>query len=533
MGTDSGTLSALRNGWSSFNRRFSMILQRRHATIPVLAALLALPGVGGALGAQQSGAVAPARCPSKIPAPFARLAQPNVTVRIMAEGEFPDADAAAARAVALLIRDALNERGPVALASLVHVDRSISPSLSAVADLRGLPAGSKLLTSIVQRSRDSIAVTWRLRKVGDETSPVRAQRLVFSMQQLPRGAFALAELAAQASGGSSVSLGTPPPPLPSVDAANAFINGLAEALSPTPVSLVRARNLLVRASTLAPTQADIWRWRGRVEQSLIEWNTSADPAAVRGLRASSIAAASRAVQLAPRSIGAQVALAEALLATGERVKAEAALVTAAQLDVNNPGMLRVAALLNRIRGNDARSLEQLRTSVERAPREAPVLVELASLARFSGDVALSCHALNAAVAADPELASAYALRALVRAGYGELREAWADAEIATRLGHPEWGERAAAVLDARYGERTQAANRMRPLGGTSAMPLNYLDAVLLGQASVAMGQRGTVARVSSGLSCTSPLRGPLLRDLKSVGAASSDACGQAPAARAD
>ena len=187
-------------------------------------------------------------------------------------------------------------------------------------------------------------------------------------------------------------------------------------------------------------------------------------------------------------------------------------------------MQRVSALLDRVRGNDVRALEQLRAAAGRDPRDASLLVDLASLARLRGDSVLACHALNAAVAADADLASSYALRALVRAGLGELREAWADAEIATRLGHPEWGERAAAVLDAKYSERINAVNRLRSLGGTSATPSNYLDALLLAQASAALATPAVPARIASGLPCTSPLRPVLLRDLKSFGVVTTDVC---------
>ena len=108
-----------------------------------------------------------------------------------------------------------------------------------------------------------------------------------------------------------------------------------------------------------------------------------------------------------------------------------------------------------------------------------------------------------------------------------MREAWADAEVATRLGHPEWGERAAAVLEAKYAERDQAVRHLRPLGGTTATPINYLDALLLAQAARAVTPKGTPTRIPSALACKALLRPTLLCDLLVVGVTVSDTCAPA------
>ncbi len=483
-----------------------------------------------AVEAQNAANVPPAICRGTVPVLFASMTAPTVLVRIRAEGDLPDLDAAAARALLLLTRDALSERSPAALRSRINVDRAIASPASAVDDVRDLDDGSKLLTVTVQRTRDSVTLLWMLRTVGSEVTPTRSERMIMPIQDLSRGALMLAQMAARASSPTAVSLGAVPSPLPSAEAGNIFVVALAEALSPTPAALSRARTLLVRATTLAPSNADVWRWRARVEQTLIDWNTSVDPSVVRGLRASVLSSAARAVKLAPRSNGAQVSLAEAYLGNNEREKAVLALLDVAGRKPDHPGMQRVAARYRRLRGNDARALDQFIAAVEADPRNAQLLVELASIARLRGDITLACHALNAAVAADAELASSYALRALVRASFGERREGWADAEVATRLGHPEWGERAAAVLDARFAERNTAVARLLPLGGMSAKPVNYLDAMLLAEASLAVTARGTAVKVATGLACDSSLRPLLLRDLQSLGVQPADAC--APPRRA-
>ena len=53
------------------------------------------------------------------------------------------------------------------------------------------------------------------------------------------------------------------------------------------------------------------------------------------------------------------------------------------------------------------------------------------------------------------------MRALVRANLGDRRGGWADAELAARLGRPEWGAAATALIDISMGDaRTVRPRRM-------------------------------------------------------------------------
>ena len=478
---------------------------------------------GGALSAQFP---APAAvCPKPVPAPFAAAQEPSVTVRLMAEGEFPDADVAAARAINLLLRDLITDRAPVGMLSSIDVQRKIEPTVATASDTRGIAPGGKLLTAIVKRVGDSVVVQYSVRSAAaalNVFTPMR--RVTFRVDDVARGALTLAEAASQASAASNTSMGTASPALGSVEAGDAYVVGLAEALSTTPDALRRARSSLVKAALLAPLVADTWRWRARVEYSLIEWNRSAGPNALRGLQITLVSSAVKSAKLAPRSAGALVTLANAYLASGERQKAETTLTVANSLHADGPEVSRLAASLSRIRGDDALALEQLRDAVRQSPRDGSLLVELASLARLRGQASLACHALNAAVASDDELAPAYALRALVRADLGERRAAWVDAEVATRLGHPEWGERVAAVLDARYGDADHASGRLSPLGGLHAVPANYLDAILIGEAAIAVSRRGAVPNLANAWPCKDLRRGALVRDLRSLGVTITDKC---------
>ena len=491
----------------------------------VFLASAALVVHGGSLGAQSPNTVPVAVCPLPPPAPFSGISPPSVTVRLMAEGEFPDADVSAARAINLLMRDLITDRAPVGVLSTVDVQRKIAPSVASASDLRGIADGGKLLTAIVKRSGDSITVVFNIRSAGRESRlAAQMRRISIRVDDVARAAMVLAEAAVQASAVSITSMGTASPALGSVEAGDAYVIGLAEALSTTPDALRRARASLVKAAILAPSVADTWRWRARVEYALIEWNRGAGPNALRGLQVTLVSSAVKSARLAPRSVGALVTLANAYLASGDRVKAETTLAVAHTLHADGPEVGRLSASLSRIRGNDAIALTELREAVRLSPRDGALLVELANLSRLRGDASVACHALNAAILSDDELAPAYALRALVRAELGERREAWVDAEVATRLGHPEWGERVAAVLDAKYGNADQATERLRPLGGLRAIPANYLDAVLLAQAAMAVSRGGSVTNLANAWPCKDLRRGAIVRDLRTLGVIVTDKC---------
>ncbi len=500
------------------------ILLRRRAWRTSLLVLVAACASAGALAAQTPEASVPAACPGPAPYPFDALRRPDVVVRLMAEGEFPDEDAAAARALVALIRETLSERAPVSSLTRIEVQGKVAASRVAMRDLRGLMIGGRLVAGAVQRKGDTVTVEWTVLTSGTRDRPAAAVRTSARIDDISRVALAIAK-AALSAGAMNAELGSAPPGLGSVEAGDAYSIGLAEALSPTPAALGRARAALTRAIELAPAPANVWRWRSRVEQLLVEWNRDPSPTALARLQTGFVSSATQAATLAPRSSAAQLLLADAHLAAGSRALADAALNQAALLDGTSPAVLRRQATMSRIDGDDERALQLLRDAVQRSPRDGPLLLELAVLARMRGEAKLSCAALNAALKVDEELAAAYALRALARAENGERRYGWIDAEVATRLGHPEWGERAAAVLDVRYGQRSQAPLRLAPLGGVTARPTNYLDALLLAQAAVSLSSRGEFPEtLMLSWPCTSLKRGALIRDLRMIGDGTAPLC---------
>jgi tetratricopeptide (TPR) repeat protein len=477
--------------------------------VAALAVLIHTP-----LAAQRTGGVPAARCPAPVPG-FANTAiAPAVTVRLMAEGEFPDADAAAARALVMMLRDALVERAPVRSLTQIRVDRNIAATVQAAGDLAGIPNGKAVMSIIVQRVKDSISVSWNSRTAGVAARGISAvpanRRLSVRLDEIARVTSALTDAIITAVG-ATPPRDSLPAPLASVEAADAYVLGLAEALSVTPDALARARAALLRATTVSPTTASAWRFRATVEHQLADWYRQGTAQPRDALRRSALESATRATLLSPRSRAAALALADVYVAAGARSKAETLLRGAAGIGmpVTDLRLARLARLTN----DDARAYTILRTAIERAPWDAAMLTDYAQLARTRGDRPAACHALNLAISSDAEFAPAYVLRGMLRAELGERREAWADVEVATRLGHPEWGERAAAILDVRYGEANDAAGRLRPFGGLAAQPTNALEAFFLAQAIAASASTTQRAPMLAALRCGGAQPQVLARDV--------------------
>jgi tetratricopeptide (TPR) repeat protein len=487
-------------------------------------ALLSLVVPTTTLAAQFPVTVQPVRCARPMPAPLASVRQPVVSVRMMAEGAFPRADAAAARALIVLIRDVISERAPVSLLSSIDVQARIASSMPAANDTRALASGARLMTAVVQRVADSVVATWTMRTAGRPTfNPVQT-RTVARVDDITRIALVLAKAAAVEAEALQESMGTPPPPLGSIEAGEVYILGLAEALSSSPISLRRSHASLVRATTLAPTLADAWRWRARVERSLLEWSRDSEPDARDALRASLLTTARRAEQLAPRSPDTRLVMVDALLIAGQRRRAEAGLENIAREDSLSAAVLRRQALFTRLHGDDELALQLLRRALALSPRDGTLLVDAAQVALSTGEQNLACHALNAAIVADESLAPAYALRALVRGALGDHRNAWVDAEVASRLGHAEWGERVAAILDVRYGDPANARVRLATLGPAATRPSNFLDAFLTSRMSVALARPGAAAFYVAPWICKEFWWSLVVRDARLLGAKRGFSC---------
>ena len=98
----------------------------------------------------------------------------------------------------------------------------------------------------------------------------------------------------------------------------------------------------------------------------------------------------------------------------------------------------------------------LRRVLERTRDESERLIDEADDEMRDGQLAHACQLLNAAIDNDAHATPAYALRSLVRARGGEVREAFGDAETVTQLGRPLWGNALRSVVLYRAGDTASA-----------------------------------------------------------------------------
>jgi hypothetical protein len=139
----------------------------------------------------------------------------------------------------------------------------------------------------------------------------------------------------------------------------------------------------------------------------------------------------------------------------------------------------------------------LRRVLERDRDESERLVDEADGELHDGEYTHACKLLNAAIDNDARSAPAYALRALIRARAGQVREAFGDAEIVTQLGRPFWGGTLHAIALRRTGDVAGARREARALlfhARHQRGPLSFWDARML---ATALAQTGDVAAAQS------------------------------------
>ena len=140
----------------------------------------------------------------------------------------------------------------------------------------------------------------------------------------------------------------------------------------------------------------------------------------------------------------------------------------------------------------------IRRIQERVRDESERLVEEADGEIRDGVPGHACQLLNEAIDRDARSAPAYALRALIRARGGEMRAAFADAEVVTQLGRPLWGNSLRAIALRRVGDTTAARQQIRRLQAetrrrTGALP--FWDARFLALALSEMNDSAGVQSV--------------------------------------
>ena len=152
----------------------------------------------------------------------------------------------------------------------------------------------------------------------------------------------------------------------------------------------------------------------------------------------------------------------------------------------------------------------IRRIQQRARDESERVVEEADGEIRDGITGHACQLLNSAIDRDARSAPAYALRSLIRARGGEVRAAFADAEIVTQLGRPLWGNSLRAVALRRTGDTTAARQQVRRLLADTRRrtgPLPFWDARFL---AIALSELNDWAGVQSVLRRIDP-RDPRLQ----------------------
>ena len=122
------------------------------------------------------------------------------------------------------------------------------------------------------------------------------------------------------------------------------------------------------------------------------------------------------------------------------------------------------------------------------PRSRALATAAAALLR-SRQPEAARRMIDSALAITPADADAYALRARANAARGDLRAAWADAEVAERLGDSWQAQTLIASFEARVGERRAALKRLATLvrGVPARVPYTSVQGSQLAMAYVAVG----------------------------------------------
>jgi hypothetical protein len=100
---------------------------------------------------------------------------------------------------------------------------------------------------------------------------------------------------------------------------------------------------------------------------------------------------------------------------------------------------------------------------EAAPARSRALADAAIALLRSRQPDAARRMIDSALAMDPTDADAFALRARANAARGDLRAAWADAEVTERLGDSWQAQTLIASFEARVGERRAAQARLAEL----------------------------------------------------------------------
>ena len=160
------------------------------------------------------------------------------------------------------------------------------------------------------------------------------------------------------------------------------------------------------------------------------------------------------------------------------------------LDPRDPAALEEYGLALVRTGDREAGRPLLERALTYEPGRAQPITALAGLAIAEHRDASACTLLNRAIVGDVLFAPAWAQRAVVRARYGDLRFAWADAETATQLGAGHLGQSAGAMVDLLARDTTRARDRLYTEWSEvkAAGAVGVVDGTAIARAMIAAGQ---------------------------------------------
>jgi Tfp pilus assembly protein PilF/TolB-like protein len=178
-----------------------------------------------------------------------------------------------------------------------------------------------------------------------------------------------------------------------------------------------------------------------------------------------VAAADRAISLAPKSADAWIARGTVLAGgiphrlTSARTAYEHALI----LDPANAEAHHLLGRVLLLQGTASLAQSHLLQAVTLDPEDPSPLVDLGELELNMHAFGQSCRALDLALSINPREATAYELRAMARLHRGDVRPAWIDAETGRRLGAELAGQAVSVLVDVAARDTVSARTRIRAL----------------------------------------------------------------------
>lgn len=482
--------------------------------------------VAPVLRAQTLAPTPPAVCTAQTASPVAALTDTSaingVVVRLSANATGKPTDAHLAKALSALTAERLQMlvEAPVRSRFDVALARSANNSNTAVSDGRVLGV-RWVVAGRAERHNDTVTVTWNV--LDSRSGVVRGSGITRdALVHLDGLSNSLATSIATKIGVSTPTASTLPKSAPmarSVPAFEAYLEGLFEFDSFDPALVRRAIVALQRAVTQEPTLQPAWTALAESLTRLVEFGEGGSARGRSQRSRDALMAANRALALAPRDARSLVVLAQLHLLRDEPIAA-AQVIDGLRVVAPTSDELRWLAIELAMVKGDAKGISQsLDTTLQQFARNTRTLFTRAEIERRHGQLGAACTSLNRLLVLEPTWAPAYVQRALVRTSLGDLRGGWQDAEMATRLGQPSWGNMVSALIDFSVNDSLRTRARLKnapPIGSGTVLP--WLDALLQGAVWRATGQPERALRALSVTPCDDPHRrqfvgDPLLKDL--------------------